>query len=198
MTRPGKSLALFLLLATPALTFAHSPVKGVGTFYNGLLHPVFVPAHILLIIAFGLFLGQKGAVNNRAAIVAFWIATAAGLIAAWFPVTGAMEPYLLSAAALTGLLIASNLPVPPFWCSLAAVMVGLLLGMDSTQETLLGSEKLIALLGCGIGINILVLFPTALADCLNEKAWQKIGVRIIGSWVAASAMLVLALSFASA
>lgn len=69
--------------------------------------------------------------------------------------------------------------------------------MDSGQETLSDKEKLVSLFGSGVGIYLLLLYPIALADYFNKKAWQKIGIRIIGSWVAASSLLVLTLSLSS-
>jgi len=33
-----------------------------------------------------------------------------------------------------------------------------------------------------------------LAEYLQKKSWGKIGIRILGSWIAASAILVLALA----
>jgi hypothetical protein len=108
-----------------------------------------------------------------------------------------LEPALLGVAALVGLLTASNLAVGPYWCTFIAALVGLLLGTDSTQELLTGRERLVSLFGSGVGIYLLFLYPMALADYANKKHWQKIGVRVIGSWVAASSMLVLALSLSS-
>ena len=66
--------------------------------------------------------------------------------------------------------------------------------MDSTQETLVGREKTATLLGTGIGLYLLQIYPMALADYCNKKPWQRIGIRIIGSWIAAISFLVLALA----
>lgn len=52
-------LAIVLLAATACPAAAHSPIKGVGTFYSGLLHPALVPAHLLALIAVGLLIGQN-------------------------------------------------------------------------------------------------------------------------------------------
>jgi hypothetical protein len=59
---------------------------------------------------------------------------------------------------------------------------------------LTGKAKFFSLLGSGLGICFLFLYPLAFADYFGDRNWQKIGVRIVGSWVAASAILVLALS----
>jgi len=184
---------LFLVATDPLL--AHSPIKGMGSFYNGLLHPVFVPAHLLLLIALGLLIGQKGLSENRLSFAVFLVATVIGLIGAWFSVGGEIEIALLSAAAIIGLLIASNLPIGVYLCAIIAALVGLLISIDSAQETLSGTVKLLTLLGTGVGINILFLYAMGFADYFNKKSWQKIGIRIIGSWIAASSLLVIALSY---
>jgi hypothetical protein len=70
--------------------------------------------------------------------------------------------------------------------------------MDSAQDALSGKEKLVSLLGSGLALYLLFLYPMALADVFNKKPWQMIGVRVIGSWIAASSLLVLALSYSFA
>jgi hydrogenase/urease accessory protein HupE len=193
----NKRIAFLALLATPQFAAAHSPIKGIENFYSGLLHPVFVPAHLLLLIALGLLVGQKGVNENQASFLAFLITTAIGLIAAWFSIGGEKEMYLLSGAAIIGLLVASNLPMRTHWCAIIAALAGLLIGMDSTQEALTGRKKFVTLLGTGIGIYLVFLYAMGLADYFNKKPWQKVGVRVMGSWIAASSILVLAFSFAS-
>ncbi len=197
MTNTRRALWLWASLAAPGVAFAHSPIKGIDTFYNGLLHPLFVPAHLLLLIALGLFIGQRDPEQNQLAFTALLGATIVGLTMAWFGVDNQLEPALLGVAALVGLLTATNLAAGPYWCTFIAALVGLLLGTESTQELLTGRERLVSLFGSGVGIYLLFLYPMALADYANKKHWQKIGIRVIGSWVAASSMLVLALSLSS-
>lgn len=197
MISPARVLLLAVSLAAPGLAFAHTPIEGVDNFYNGLMHPFIVPAHLLLGIATGLFVGQKGMKENQLAIAVYFVAALAGLIVAWFTVVGGLDLFILGGAATIGLLIASNLPAGPRWCAFVAGLVGLLLGMDSSQEALSGQDKFVSFLGTGLGIYFLLLYPMGLADYLCEKkSWHKIGVRVVGSWVAASSLLVLALSFA--
>lgn len=198
MTNSVKALVLWALLAIPQLGLAHSPIEGIDNFYSGLLHPVFVPAHLILLIALGLFIGQRGVKDNQSAILAFVVAVAVGLIAAWFSVGNSIEVLILSGAAFIGILIVASFAVNRYWCALIAALAGLLLGMDSAQDALSGNEKLVSLLGSGLGLYLLFLYPMAAADLFNKKPWQQIGVRVIGSWIAASSLLVLALSYSSA
>lgn len=185
------------LLFTPGLAVAHMPIKGINNFYNGLIHPVLVPSHLLLLIAMGLFFGQQGPKENQKALVVFLIATIVGLIVAWFSIGVDMEMFLLSGSAAIGLLVAISPAAGLFWCSIIVALVGLSVGMDSAQETLSGKEKFLSLFGSGVGIYLLFLYPMAFADYFNKKTWQKIGVRVVGSWVAASSLLVLALSLST-
>ncbi len=195
----GKSLSLVCLLAlfVPEISQAHSPIEGIGSFYNGLLHPVLVPAHLLLLIAVGLFLGQQGTKRVELALGVFAAATIAGLVMAWFSIGSGLEMLVMALSAALGLLIAIHPRLALPWCVGIALLAGFLLGIDSAQEALQGKDRFVSLLGSGVAIYFLALYPLALADFFNKKAWQKIGIRIIGSWVAASSLLVLALSLSA-
>jgi hydrogenase/urease accessory protein HupE len=195
--RRKSGFVFWSLLVIPGLAIAHTPIAGINNLYNGLLHPVFVPAHLLLLIALGLFIGQQGAKENQVAVTVFAGATVAGLIAAWFLTGGEMEVFLLICAAAIGILIAVNPVVGLLWCSAIAAVVGFSLGMDSAQEMLEGKERFLSLLGSGIAIYFLLLYPMGFANWFSKKTWQKTLVRVIGSWVAASSLMVLALSFST-
>jgi urease accessory protein len=197
MTTTVKALFLLASLAVPSSASAHTSIEGVENFYSGLLHPVFVPAQLLLLIALGLFIGQRGAAKNQVAIAALLVATVVGLFAAWFELAGEIQVYLFSGAAITGLLVASNLALSPYGCALITSSAGLIVGLDSAQETLSGVDKLVALSGSGVGIFLIFLYSMILAERLSDKNWKKIGVRIMGSWLAASSLLVLVLEISA-
>jgi urease accessory protein len=183
---------LVLLSAEPAL--AHSPIKGIGSFYNGLLHPILVPAHLLLLVSAGLLFGQRGSQKIELILGSFALATLTGLTAAWFSIFSEMETSILVLAATIGLLIAVNPQIRLQWYIVIALLTGFFLGIDSAQEELFGKDKLASLFGSGVAIYFLSLYPMALANYFNKKSWQKIGIRILGSWVTASSLLVLALA----
>lgn len=196
MSAQHLAVVCLLLLVVPEASLAHSPIQGIGNFYNGVLHPVLVPAHLLLLMAVGLFLGQQGPKAIQSALGVYAVSTVAGLTAAWFSISIETETAILVLSAVIGLVIAIAPKLPLLWCGFIALVAGFLLGIDSAQEALSGEDKFVSLFGSGVAIYFLVLYPMALADYLNKKAWQKIGIRIVGSWVASSSLLVLALSFA--
>jgi hydrogenase/urease accessory protein HupE len=189
-----RSFLWLMLMLVPGSAFAHTPIKGIGNFYNGVLHPLVVPSHLLLLIAIGLFLGQQGMKEKQVAIMAFLAATLLGLVGAWFSPGAPLELVMLSCSAALGLLIALSPNLILLWCSVIAAICGLLLGVDSTQETLTGEARFVALFGSGVGIYFFSLYPMAFADFFNKVHWKRIIIRVIGSWLAASSFLVLALA----
>ncbi|MCB1925923.1 MAG: HupE/UreJ family protein [Gammaproteobacteria bacterium] len=197
MNARGLVVVLLLVLVVSEPASAHTPIQGIGNFYNGLLHPVLVPAHVLLLLAFGLFLGQQGPKKTQPAFAVFAFATIAGLVAAWFSIGGETEVLVLGLSAVVGLLVAISPQVALVWCGALALLAGFFLGIDSAQSELVGKAKLASLFGSGVAIYLLVLYPIALADHFNSKVWQRIGIRVVGSWVAASSLLVLALTLSA-
>jgi len=190
-------LVCLLASIAPGTSLAHSPIQGIGDFYNGLLHPLLVPAHLLLLMAVGLFLGQQEHKRIELVLGSYAVAIMLGLTGAWFSVGTGMETWTLAASAIIGLLVAARFQSAFWWSLVVVLMAGFLLGIDSAQNELAGKNKLAALFGSAIAIYFLVLYPMALAEYCNRKPWQRIGIRVIGSWVTASSLLVLALSLSS-
>jgi urease accessory protein len=183
-------------LLAPGVALAHSPFKGLDNFYAGLLHPLFVPAHLLTILALGVLFGQRGPKELQAAIATFLGAAALGLLGTLSGAGLDVGLPLLLGAAATGILVTLDTRLPtPVYVALAAVL-GLLLGLDSAQGQLAGRGQLAALLGTALGVYALLLYALLFAEFFGRRAWQRIGLRVLGSWAAASALLVLSLSLA--
>lgn len=189
-------LAIMLLL--PQVALAHSPIKGIGDFLNGMLHPVLVPAQVLIILALGLWYGQHQPNKLKGSVLLYLLATVTGLlIAGLLPPVSAeiLSILLLVGATVLGLLVVSHLPLPAFLYSLFGLFCGLVVGLDSNPETLTGRAKLAALFGSGVGIYLLLLYSMALSESFSHKHWQNVAVRVLASWLSASAVMVLALNF---
>ena len=184
------------LVLLPGVALAHSPIKGLDTFYAGLLHPLFVPAHLLSVLALGIFFGQRGPKAVQTAIIAFLVATLLGLAATGIAKPVDVELPLLLGAAVTGALVALDRQLPLPVCVLLAAALGLMIGFDSAQPQLSGRSWLAALLGTGIAVYLMLLYTMVFADWFGKRHWQRIGLRVLGSWAAASSLLVLSLAFA--
>ena len=163
---------------------------------GGLLHPIAVPAHAIALLALGLLISQQRVRARVVAIVLFVVALIAGLgaIVGGVGPTSALD-VLLAATALTGLLVALGRPMPIAVCAPLAAIIAGTLGLDSPPEVLAISDATMMLIGTGIGAAVALAIVVLCASYLTAQ-WQRIGMRILGSWIAASAILVLALRFA--
>ena len=187
-----------LALAGAALpAWAHSPIPGIGNFYNGALHPVVSPAHLMVLLALGLAVGQRGLGAARTPLLAMLVALVAGLAAHRLAGDPDTDALLLTLAALLGLAAAAAWRAPAFVLAAVAALVGLAVGVSSGPTGLEGSARWTTLAGTLAAALLLPTYAAAMVT-LIKVAWLHIAVRVVGSWLAAAAMLVLALSFARA
>jgi HupE / UreJ protein len=183
---------VFFALVDPA--FAHVPIEGASGIYGGLLHPYLVPAHAISLVAIGLLLARD---EDYAIPLLIY---AAALIAGLFALTLAVGEtragdVLVGVAGLAGALLALDWTPPRFllWPLVAGAAAAL--ALDSPPETASIEEANLMLIGTGAGA--LSALGAIIGGALQlKRPWQRLGVRILGSWIAASAILVLALTFA--
>jgi urease accessory protein len=158
---------------------------------DGLLHPFVVPAHVLAIAALALLIGQQG--WRPSVPIAFSVAVLIGLGAiAMAYVPKFTEETLLAVTAITGLLVALARSLPQGPGVLLAAAIGLSLALDSPPEALALMQANLTLLGTALGA-VLLLLALLQGTARLRHYWQRVGARILGSWIAAIAMLALAL-----
>jgi len=182
-----------VLLIDPRAARAHVPIEGIGGFWAGLLHPALTPAHLMALMALGLLLAQQAPGNRPALGVIFAASLVTGLAST---VTVYTAPgaalVLLGGAAVSGALVAAARPV---WLPIGAALAttsGVAIGLDSRPEDVLLHTALLMLVGTASGAGLLAVASAAIATVAKPR-WLRIAVRIVGSWIAASAALVLAL-----
>jgi len=184
------------LFAFPATAHAHSPIKGMGEFINGLLHPLTTPSQVLLIIGLGLLAGRRRPFSLKAPMAVFIALSGAGLILATVCRVQSVHPAtLLGIALCAGTLLAldKNLDTLPF-CALFAA-AALAMGLDSAVEAGSFSSVAKTLLGNWISLAVLVCDIAIYVSLGGEAKWLKVALRIFGSWIIAISLLVLAFSF---
>ncbi len=96
-------------------------------------------------------------------------------------------------AMLLGVLVAVRPSLPRSVCMLLSIISGFVLGMDSIPETSGLGKLIVTLFSTTTGLGIALLIVIGWGDYFTRD-WQKIGIRVIGSWIAASALLVFTLS----
>ena len=194
MTRAAVAAALLYL--TTAAAQAHTVIPGLGGFPGGLLHPLLVPAHTLTLIALGLLAGRFPMPARTLLLAVFVVAACVSfaLIAMAYSATRA-ETLILCLSAAIGLVLAAGLLPPlPVVASLTAVIAGALM-FDSVPPVLSVPETALSLTGTVTAAIALAAASAWLSGALPQRVRQ-FAIRITGSWIAASAIMVLALRLA--
>jgi urease accessory protein len=181
-----------LLFLWPSHVFAH-PMKGVGDFYAGMLHPITAIACVLPMIALGLLAGQQSRTAAIGILSSFPLAcglgTCLGMI---IPVSPHGTVINTAAMAVLGILIALNRPLPLHLSVGLAVVLGITIGWVNGGELTPETSPYRFIPGLMLVALLLVSYGIGLVRRLNVP-WAQIGVRVAGSWIAAVGILVLGL-----
>jgi hydrogenase/urease accessory protein HupE len=183
-----------LTAATPAL--AHVAIEGASDFTAGLINPFFVLPHLLVIIGLGLFLAQQGVASTKLALAAFVAALLGGFAGAAVLNFIAIVPtrgILLATAVSVGLLVALNRNLPGAVAGILAAAAGLAIGVDSFPDGMTFWPALAGITGTSLSVSLVLVNVLAGAGYLT-LGWQKIGMRVVGSWIGACALMVAALA----
>lgn len=194
MNRPFR-IVLVLAVSVVVLqscAFAH-PMKGVGDFYAGMLHPLTTMDTVLPLVALSLLAGQQQRETAVKIIAAFPAALAAGtLLIAFRPVPTSLATFELLITAAAGLLIALARTFPSWMPVGLSMFIGLSIGWSNGAEitTEISAVRFVAGLSM-VGL-LAITYGVGLLRHLKME-WAQVAVRVVGSWLAAVGILVLSL-----
>lgn len=179
----------FLMYASPAE--AHLNATGMGPVYDGLMHFLMSPEDLVPVLALALLAGLRGAAYGRRAL---FIIPGAWLIGGLAGIGAAAKdgsPFVSAAwFLLLGGLLASDAKLSLRVMTAFAASLGLYHGyLNGTGMGQLETAS-VALLGLVFAVFVLVALAAALVITLRED-WMHIAVRVAGSWIAASGLLML-------
>lgn len=194
MRRGQRCLAGAALLLAPPWVWAHSPIPGIGNFYNGVLHPFLVPAHLVALLALGMRIGQRATLQNGDSVVALILSVPVGLAATVVFRGFETDTVLLAMGAGLALTVSADRPPPRFALIGIVGALGVAIGLGSSPEGLTGSPRWLFLAGTWLGAVLAVAWVAAMTE-FAKRDWMRIAVRVVASWVAASAVIVLALTW---
>jgi urease accessory protein len=185
-------LAAALLVLAPDPLHAHNLPAGVGGFSGGLLHPFVVPAHVIVLLALGLLIGQQ---EHRLGLLLALLAI--GLLAGVVAVVNAVvayeaERFVLATAAGCGVLVVLAWRGPIALSGALAMLAGIAVILDSVPEEISMATSALALAGTVISACVAVGFVAGVV-ATRRRDWERIGLRVLGAWITAGALLVLAL-----
>ena len=196
---PALSVPLVVMAAAwlhPAPALAHGSLA-VGEFYTGMLHPLLHFETLLPILALALWSGQLGDARAWHLPVAFSAAALVGAVAGILDVEPPVGRSLLLLAMLVlGLLVAVRGRLPA-WLAMAMVLLfGVGQGQANTYDPEQEIERPLLFLA-GFGSSIGLIFFHVVTRVFRYRAfWVQTAVRVLGSWIAATGLLVLVLEWA--
>jgi urease accessory protein len=163
------------------------------TAFLGGLMQFFIPSHLLAVVALGLFAGQHAQRFPHAALGAFAI----GLIAGSLMVASAIRQNpaalgLLMLAVAAASLVVLAWDVSNWLVGVMSFATGSALPLNAPPHEITIANAVAAQAGLAVAAIAIVALVMVIA-MRATRPWQRIGVRIAGSWIAASAILVLAL-----
>jgi urease accessory protein len=177
---------------------AHLNATGMGPIYDGLLHFLTTPEDLVPALALGLLAGLRGAPYGRRAMftlpVAWLLGSLLGLSATLVSTgtLGAAFWFLL----LGGLVVADarlSLRSMTALCALLGIVHGYLNGTGMGFSV----PSIAAAFGLAAAVFALVVLVAALVVQIRAH-WARIAVRVGGSWIAASGLLMLGWSIRGA
>jgi hypothetical protein len=186
-------IGLALAVAAPGSAQAHLVATGMGPIYDGVTHFGLSPEDWLPIAALGLFAGLRGPATSRLLLAVAPAAWMAGGIAALAGLTP--SAIVLSAGTAVmflaiGGLLAANVETPRFQAAGLAAGLGGLRGLADLSGVALSLPHLGSL--AGMAASVIVVFAVAASLTLAlSRAWMVIAVRVSGSWLAASGLLLV-------
>jgi urease accessory protein len=157
----------------------------------------FAPTQLLAVVALGLLAGQdvKQFPVATLATYAFGLAVASIMVAAAQRAQDTVPIWLLAVAALAGIAVAVARPIPQVAKTIAASLTGGLIAFNAPPQTITIPSAVAAQVGTAIAA-LATLAVVMVIAMKGELPWSRIALRVVGSWIAASAILVLALRLA--
>ena len=179
----------FVVCALPAE--AHLNSTGMGPFYDGLMHFLMSPEDIVPVLALALLAGLRGANYGRRALFTLPVAWLLGGLAGLSAMSAKPHPFLAATwFLLLGGLLAADAKVSLRMTTALASLLGLYHGyMNGIGMGQLDTAA-VALLGLGFAVFVLLALAAAFVVRLRAP-WARIAVRVAGSWIAASGLLML-------
>lgn len=194
MMRPQRRsflAAVAFVAAAPTIAQAHLAATGMGPIYDGISHFGLSPEDYLPAIALAFFSGLRGPASVRLLLAVLPLSWLAGGLAAF----AGFQPPAVALSALTAAMflaigggLAANLDLPRGATAIAAAALGGLRGVADLSGVAVSLPHL-ASLGA-MAASVFVAFAIAASVTLPlTRLWMVVAVRVSGSWLAASGLL---------
>lgn len=187
----ARAVALLALALACGPAEAHLESTGMGPAYDGLMHFLASPEDLVPALALALLAGLRGASCGRRAMFTL---PAAWLLGSLVGSTAATTHAGTLAAALwfllLGGLVAADVNLSLRSMTVLGALLGLVHGYLDGAGMGLSASATLAALGWSAAAFVLVVLFAALVVALRAP-WARIAVRVGGSWIAATGVLMI-------
>ena len=188
---PICALVVFTFALCSESAEAHLNSTGMGPIYDGLVHFLTSPEDLVPALALALLAGLRGASYGRQALftlpVAWLLGSLLGLATAATSGSTVLSSFWFL---LMGGLVAGDAKLSLRVMTALAALLGLYHGYFN--GTGMGQSVSAILAVVGLVLAVFVLIALAAAFVVQLRAyWARIAVRVAGSWIAASGVLLL-------
>jgi urease accessory protein len=170
---------------------AHLNATGMGPIYDGLLHFVTSPEDLVPALALALLAGLRGVPYGRRAMFTL---PAGWLLGSLFGLSAALASAGTLGASfwflVLGALVVADVKLSLRSMTALSALLGLVHGYLNGTGMGLSVQSMVAALGLSVAVFVLVVLVAALVVQLRAQ-WARIVVRVGGSWIAASGILML-------
>lgn len=173
----------------PSFTDAHLVTTGMGPVYDGIGHLLLTPEDLVAVLSLALYAGLRGTVTGRRTMFLLPLAWFVGGVAGSAVSSITSIPAPAVSFLVIGALVAADLRLPVDVVSILTIVFGLVQGFLNGSALKEGAGTL-GLLGIMAMLFVLVTVVSAFVVSL-KKPWTRIAVRIAGSWVFASGLLMI-------
>jgi len=170
---------------------AHLDSTGMGPIYDGTMHFLTSPEDLVPVLALALLAGLRGAAHGRRALftlpAAWLLGSYLGLTATAMNVSAILSSLWFL---LLGGLVATDAKLSLRLTTGLAALLGLVHGYFNGTGMGQAGSAFIAAVGLVSAIFVVVALAAAVVVRLRAH-WARIAVRVAGSWIAASGLLML-------
>ena len=188
---PAYSFVFFLFLLSAVPAHAHLNSTGMGPIYDGLMHFLLSPEDFVAVLALALFAGLRGAAFGRRTLFVLPAAWFLGGLVGLYSSTWSGSAVLSSIwILLLGGLLAFNAQPSLHLTTAIAALLGVYHGYSNGAGMGEPGTAALALLGLSFAVFVVVALASAFVVQLRAQ-WGRIAVRVVGSWITASGLLML-------
>ena len=187
---PLSLVAFAVILTLPLRAEAHLNMTGLGPVYDGLLHFLLSPEDLVPVLALALFAGLRGTAYGRRTLFVLPAAWLAGGFLGLALMTSRADSLTAISLLLFGGLVAVDAKLSAKITTVLAALLGFSHGYLNGAALGQPATGTIALLGLVAAVFVFIALAAALVARLRWP-WTRIAVRVLGSWIAASGLLML-------